>query len=286
MRARREPAGSQGGMALIAVLWIVAALSIIVTGMVSSVRNEVRVNATTRQTVLAGALGNAAIHLALQSIVARPERPSRLSTFDTLYQNQTIRVQVLPLNGLIDINRAPPGLLASLYVVAGKLDPQAAAALAQATLDTREPKEAGARLRGFEASEDLLRVPGMSYTLYANISRLITADVQGSGRVNPMAAPEGVLAVLADGNVERAAKIAADRDAGLAGVDTTTLNGAYIEPTASTQRFRLQARVPLPDGAWLLSSRSVDFGGGAQDGLPWRTFHTETRFEAAPGKIN
>ena len=47
-RLRRRPcARAAGGMALIAVLWIVAALAILVTGMTQSVRQQVRVTATT-----------------------------------------------------------------------------------------------------------------------------------------------------------------------------------------------------------------------------------------------
>jgi hypothetical protein len=41
----------------------------------------------------------------------------------------------------------------------------------------------------------------------------------------------------------------------------------------------VQARVPLPDGAWLLVSRWVDMNGGKADGLPWRVFHAENRLE-------
>lgn len=273
-------------MALIAVLWIVAALGIIVTGMVHAVRNEVRLVSGARQTVVAEAVGDAAIHLVLQEMAVSQDRPKRLLTSNVTYQNQTIAVQVLPLNGLIDINKAPQALLASLFSVAGGVDPNAASALAQATVETRERKDALGQAEGFEANEDLLRVPGLSYTVYANISRLITADQPGSGKVNPMAAPEGVLTVLAGGNTQRAGSIAANRDAGATGIDTTTtLTSEYID-NADTQRFQLQARVPLSNGASLLISRSVDLADGMQDGLPWRTYHTEQRFQPANDKGN
>ena len=44
------------GMALIAVLWIVAALAIMVTGMTQSVRQQVRVTAATLDAVSAQAI--------------------------------------------------------------------------------------------------------------------------------------------------------------------------------------------------------------------------------------
>ena len=91
--------------------------------------------------------------------------------------------------------------------------------------------------------------------------------------------------VLAGGDPARAASVAAGRDAGQAGVDTTTLATEFTD-NATTRRFRLTARVPLPQGSAVLISRSVDLGDGAQDGLPWRTFHVEQRLEAASGRVN
>lgn len=284
---KRLPEKPQRGMALVAVLWMVAALSIIVSGMVQTARNEVRMSASSKQMVIANAWGDAAIHLALQELSVAPQKPSRLTYINTTYHNLPIRVQVMPLNGLIDINRAPLELLSGLLTLAGKVDAATAARLAQAIVEGRTQPGGGANNRAYEAIEDLLNVPGMTYPVYANIAALITADARGSGRVNPLAAPSGVLAVLADGNLERATKVAADRDAGLEGIDTTTtLNGAFIENNAGARRFRLQARVPLPDGRWLLSSRSVDFAATARDGLPWLSFHTESRLEPALSKSN
>lgn len=273
-------------MALIAVLWMVAALGVIVTGMVHAVRSEVRLASGARQLVSGAAVGDAAIHMVLQGVVASTERPKQLITANVTYQGHAVAVQVLPLNGLIDINNAPPTLLASLFANAGKMGADAAAALAQATVETRSRKGGTGEPEGFEANEDLLRVPGISYTLYANISDLITASQPGGGRVNAMAAPEAVLAVLAGGNMERAGSVAASRDAGGVGTNTTTtLNSEYVD-NAVSQRYRLQARVLLPDGTALLVSRSVDLSDDVKGGLPWRTFHTEQRLEPKPGRGN
>ena len=98
-----------------------------------------------------------------------------------------------------------------------------------------------------------------------------------------MAAPPDVLVVLADGDWQRALQISQARDAGQVGVDTTSLNANFID-SASTKRFRLVARVPLGNGAWLLSSRVVDLGDGAKTGLPWRTLNVERRVEPALSK--
>lgn len=267
------------GVALLAVLWIVAALSVVVAGMLQSVRDEVRVVSAARDTLQAGARGQAAIVLVLQELAANPTPQARLREVVVSYQNQPISVTIQPLNGLININSASEALLAKLFSISGQLDPVAANTLAQRVVQERSTGDNRTMTGGFEATEDLLRVPGLDYTLYAKISGLITADLQGGGRVNPLAARADVLGVLADGNFERAGRMAADRDAGLAGIDTTTLVGEFVDNAAS-QHFRLQARVPLADGRWLLSVRWVQMRQGMPDGPPWQIFRSEDRFEA------
>lgn len=275
IRSRR-----QGGIALVAVLWMVAALSIVVTSMSSSVRQEVKAVSASRQSLVGEAMGQAAIQLVLQDLASKPDRTQALSYVDTVFRDTPMRVRVLPLTGLIDINNAPPALLASLFRYAGA-DAKSAEALAAATIDWRSAKDGRGRPVAFEAPEDLLRVRGIDYTLYARLSAVVTADLQGSGRVSLSAAPGEVLTVLASGNAAPPAGRATEGDTARAGIDTTTLNSEFTDSNAQTQRFQLQARVPLSGGSWLLVSRTVDFSGGT-NGLQWRTIHTDSRFEPVP----
>ena len=280
-----RPGFRHQGMVLIAVLWLVAALSIIVTGLTRSVREEARMMSRARQSVEALGIGDAAIQIVLQGMSAQPAPRGRLNEIDVVYRGVPVSVQVMPLNGLIDINAASLPLLARLYAVAGGLPTEAAEALAQATVAARERKDSAGRAVRFEAGEDLLQVPGIDYSLYARLSGLITADLRGGGKVNPMAAPLGVLAVLADGNVAVAQRIAADRRAGLEGIDTTALNAGVID-NATVRRFRLQARVPLVDGTWVRVARTVDLTPRARDGMPWHTFSSGHSFEPVGQKNN
>ena len=270
---------AQSGMVLIAVLWIVAALSIIVAGLTRSVRQEARVLAQSRASVVAQAHGDAALQLVLQELVARPTAPSRLAYVDAVYRDAPVRVEVLPLNGLIDINNAPEALLTRLYTIAAGLSPDAAQALAQATVQARERKDAKGVAERFEAVEDLLRVPGIGYPLYARLAPLVTADLRGAGKVNPLAAPPEVLAVLAAGRADVVARITDARLAGQEGIDTTGLEAAFIDNNTSGRRLRLRARVPLATGAFLYVTRYVDLSGRGRKGLPWYTYHTELSYE-------
>ena len=268
------------GLALVAVLWIVAALSIMVTGAMHTVRSELRLVSHVRQSVEAAAKGEAAMQLVLQEIVTRNKMPDRLVLADIVFQGQIIPVKVMPLSGLIDINNAPLDLLAHMFTSAGQLDPDSSSALAQAVLDARAEKNEQGRAARFEAVEDLLRVPGLDYTVYARIAKLVTADLQGSGKVNPLAAPADVLTVLANGNEGRIAGLIAARDAGDPGVDTTMLNTAWID-SASPPLMELQAKVLQPDGNAFLVVRRVVVNSGAPDGLPWRVFHAESQYVVA-----
>lgn len=271
------------GIALIAVLWIVAALSIIVTGVVHTVRSEVRLVGAARQTVEAVALGEAAIALTLQNMAARAALPTKWLTVDAAYEGRNMVVEIVPMNGLIDINKASPALLASLYAVAGAIDAKPATALAEATVQVRSERDARGREQGFEAVQDLLRVPGVDYDLYARLSRLITAEAQGSGKINPQAAPVEVLAVLAQGNTALASALAVKRSSGAADIDTTALSGEFIDTTTSL-RYKLLAYVALPDGARVVVSRSVDLRPDPRVGLPWRIFNAEHWMQGAPAK--
>lgn len=276
---RRSPRG----MALLAVLWIVAALSVIAVGLTRSLRDETRSVALARQQVQAQALGDAALQIALQALLAGRQPLARVATTDVTWQGVPIRVELMPLNGLIDLNMAAPPLLARLFAVAGGLAPDAAQALAQAVVQARQQRDARGAPQRFEAEEDLLRVPGVDLDLYARLAPLLTADLHGSGRVNPMAAPLGVLAVLAGGNLAAAQQIAAARDAGQVGIDTTALDASLID-SAPSRRLRATAHVPMADGAAVQVARSVDLDGRSIDGAPWLTFRLITSVQPAAVK--
>jgi general secretion pathway protein K len=266
------------GMALIAVLWMVAALAILVTGFSRLARDEVGLVSSLRQGVIAQAAGDAAIALALQELASSPSPISRTVHAEVPYRGVLMAVTVMPLNGLIDINSATIPLLARLYEVAGGLSADASQALAQSTVELRTKVGPTNQAERFEAVEDLLRVPGMDYDLYARLSPLLTVYVRAGGRVNPMAAPLGVLTVLTNGDVAGASRILQSRESGAEGTDTTSLDPSYTA-VSSVRRYRVEAIVPLADGVQMRVARVVDLGRSSRDGLPWRTLHTERSFE-------
>lgn len=264
------------GMALIAVLWIVAALSIMISGVQTSVRGEIRIVGAGRQALEAVALGEAAMYMALQDLAASKERSERRLAREYSYAGRGMQVELIPLNGLIDLNKAQPDLLAALYEQAGSMPSPQATALAGDTVQYRAQRDPQGREVGFESVQDLLNVPGVDYNLYARLSALVTADLQGSGRVNPLAAPLEVLAVLASGDISRATAIF-HRQAAAAGptdIDATGLNAQWVGFSATT-RYRVQVRVPTLDGGGVMVVRHVDTRPDRFTGMPWRIFNAE-----------
>lgn len=271
---------ASAGIALIAVLWLVAALAIAVTGISQAVRGEVHVVAAERNTIQAQALGEGAIALTLQQLVVSAPLPS-YQRRAVSYQGQSIMVHAAVLNGWVDLNKADPPLLALVYRIAGGLSEPAAATLAAATIQARIRRDADGRPLEFESVQDILSLPGVDYDLYARLAPLLTTDARGSGRVNMLAAPPEVLAVLADGNQARAQALHMRRLQGEAEMDTTALHANFMDRAFNT-RYRLQAEVPLADGTLAHITRDVDIRPEPRTGLLWRIFRAENALHTAP----
>ncbi|MEZ5605721.1 MAG: type II secretion system protein GspK [Burkholderiaceae bacterium] len=278
-------------MALIAVLWIVAALSLMVIGVTGTVRQQVQVASSQRDQVSGRALGEAAASLVVQQLQVAPQRPTGLLEVPINYGGVEMKVQVAPLNGLISLNGAPPELLAALLQVAGGLPAGPAQALAADLVQwrdghpdvalTADPSARG-RARRFEAPEDLLLVPGFGYDLYARIAPLVSADLRGTARVNPAAAPPGVLEVLAQGNSQSVARYLGQRSSGQPGGDASGFNSAFID-TGGTDLYRLSVSVPLDAGKILLLVQDVALSAGASRTAPWRILRTQDQIMPAAG---
>ncbi len=259
------------GMALLAVLWVVAAMGLAVTGIVQMVRNEIKAAGMQRQILLASTKADAFILLALQNMQTSPSEPGRNpQELMVKFEDEDSTVSVLPLNGLIDINSAPVKLLAEMYRYAAALSQHEAQILAQSTQQTRQAKNANGVQQNFDATEDLLQVPGMTYNLYASLAEFVTADLRnGTGRVNVLAAPQGVIQILTGGNMARAATLTAQRNADAKALDTSFIDPELVD-MASSSTLRLQTQVALPSDGFLQKSWLVYWAVDPRSGLPWR----------------
>ena len=267
---------STRGVTLVIVLWMVAALTILVAGLVQSQRSELRLAGAARAQLLAGAAGQAAIQIAVQQLVGSAPPPDRLRRLAFSHGGRDVEVAVMPLSGLIDLNTAPQSLLTDLFRHAGGLAEGDARALAAALFERRQRPPEGGRPPRLELIEELLALPGVDHDLFARIAPLVTTDSAGNGKVNAMAAPVEVLLVLARGNADLARGIASERDAGSPAIDTTRLEVAHIDATVSS-RYRFTARMPEPDGSQVAVVRDIDTRAAVPGGPPWRTLRVAIR---------
>ena len=266
----------QRGVALIAVLWLVAAMALIVTGIVQAVRSEVRVVGLQRQATLASPMADAAVLLAMQSMHANKlELPKGNTRIPVEFEGQTFNVWVRPANGLVDINQASLELIASVYQFAGNMNADDAQKLAQSTVEFRQTKSAKGVAIGFDAPEDLLSVPAMTYSVYAKIKSLVTADLRASsGRINPMASRLGVMQVLTGGDVARARALLAQRDADGVLMDTSFFNPSQTE-VVSSPNLQFQVQVHMADASLLEKTVNIYWGTDPRSGLPWRVLSSQ-----------
>jgi general secretion pathway protein K len=269
-----SPARSGRGVALVAVLWVVAALSILVAGLVQTQRDEIRSASSSRVRLQADAVGQGAIHLAVQALMAQDKRQERLARMTIPYDGVAGQVEVQPFSGLVDLNLAPAPLLAALFAVNGQVEPAAAERLAAAVVAMRDARPSEPPPR-FKAPEELLNVEGVDYDLYARLAHLVTTDTRGSGRINPLAASQEVLLLLAGGDQALATQVAANRDADIPGMDTTRLQTAFIDNSVSS-RLRFRAFVPFPDGSHVIVVRDIDLSPAVDATAPWRTMRAYT----------
>ncbi|HSA79780.1 MAG TPA: hypothetical protein VLE23_03095, partial [Geminicoccaceae bacterium] len=163
----------------------------------------------------AEALADGAVHRAVVGLVERdpdrawrPDRRAHLIAFG----EGRVRVTIADEDGKVDLNAAPPELLAGLLHQLG-LEEDAADALADRIVDFRdeddEPRpegaedpdyfaagrDLGAQDRPFAVEGELLQVLGMSRDLYQRMRPYITV-FSGAEAVDPLRAPRLVLAAI------------------------------------------------------------------------------------------
>ncbi len=275
----------QKGLALVAVMWMVAALAVLAAGLTSATRSEIRVAQVARAASVAAAIGDAAIQLAALELRSSPTQFAGFRTRAFQVEGRSVEVRIVPAGGLVDLNAAPESLLRYLFVHGARMEEGAATQVAQRIVKWRSPglvlegtdyEAAGVAFRPrrgvFEYPEDLLQVLGVTYDDYDRIQSLIT--VHGGRRdVDPRAAPVGVLMLLARGDALLAARIAAIRDAGDPLVDLTGLVQEHLG-RGGTPVYRMDAVIEI-DGHSHRRTRWIDLDLPGADGSPWRTIRIE-----------
>ena len=269
------------GMALVAVLWIVAALSVMALALAGTTRVQVRTASAQRDAASAQAAGEAAVALALQELLAQPVRLDGVQHMHVQWQDMDIAVQVASLDGFVSLNGASVELLTAVLQSAGAGNAQALAEAIVAWRDgTDMPLEEGRQPRRFEAVEDLMLVPGMDYALYARIAPLMSTTARNSA-VNARSAPPEVLHALAGEQGARVDDYVSRRDEPNA--DASFLNPALAAAHGNGGTlYRVSANVPLAEGTIAHLACDVALHSDTQRGLPWTLLRQSVHVAAPP----
>lgn len=261
-------------MALLAVLWLVAALSIMLSGMLHVVRSEVGIAGQSRKIVLYSGLADAAIRLTLQELAFDKTLPTTsIQTRNILVFGTAAKVEVIPLTGRVNLNSAPASLLADTFEYGAGVSKESASRLANLVVEARDLKGAQGESQKFHAVEDLLWLAELDFDVYAKLKNVLTVDADGSGLVNPLAASLETLVILAKGDQARASQLLDSRLTTPGTVDTTTLTATHIE-MVSTSYLAIRATLPTQDGASVVRTWYTDIASPA-NGLPWRVLRVE-----------
>ena len=260
---------AQAGVALAIVLWFIAGMSLLVAGIVSQARVDTHMAQLHVARAKAVAAGDGAIRLRLAELLTARGSPAGEGSgasggYYRLGEDE-VRVTLVPVAGLIDINSATPEVLLGLFLQAG-VEQDEAQALAENVLKSRSPAAARGAPGGsgrLEAMEYLLRVPGMSRSLLDAVRDFIVVGTPAQGGMNWSVAPDEVLAVLDRVDAARAAGVRA-RQGATAGNAVPVLARAY----------RADAVLRYGERNWL-RRQWIEMSAAHGGELPWSVVRTE-----------
>lgn len=275
-QARPAPVG-QRGVALAIVVWFIAGMSLLVAGIVSSARMDTKMTQLHLARAKSVAAGDGAIQLMLADHLLREEPAFNVAEY--WLGNVQVTVMLYPTAGLIDLNATPQKVLAALFFIIGRVPEGDANVLADNVVKWRsgsvgisKPRKTGKRFRSIE---DLLRVEGMSRTLFDAVKDFIVASDSPGAATNWALAPEVLLQVLEKSKPEELAAVKRRREQ-LASAQVDRKTGAEVQPKVRSLSgtYRIDALVRYGDQTWL-RRRWVSVGAVRESLLPWQVLRTE-----------
>ena len=253
----------ESGMALGIVVWFIAGMSLLVSGIVFQAKVDTKLAQIHYFKAMATAAGDGAINLALAEQISLRESGQGGIDRQRQYRvgQQVVDVVMIPGDIFVNLNTATTAELIGVFSVAAneangngessRFDPRS---LADAVVNFRDGKGSGnSRRQSFYSPEDLLRVPGLSRSVYDGVRDfIVVTDIGASGGPN-WTVEEKLSALNAIGE-----------GTGMA------LQGVVRQ---NTSFLRIDAKVSIGDKSWL-RRRWVSMGSG-DSGLPWQFVRSE-----------
>lgn len=259
------------GVALLLVLWLVAAMAVTVAGAMALAREEVSVTGSRLNEAKAFAIGKAVARLAILDRLEALESSAileedstvqfgRVFSADYVIDGFTVRASVFPASGFVSLSEANAEIWAQLLVGLGGMSKAEAGQVAERIVETEMSAALGARRGGFGAIfaarlngagggqfvEQLLSVEGMSRDIYDRIRRSVS-PFGGEGGVVSSDAPPELQSVFGVANGEGMEQVSASDNQG---------GGFCVEVS-----FRLSKAEALSQRIWVQASDLSDAGG-------------------------
>lgn len=235
----RHPSDHPRGLALPAVLWTLAALSMLLGSLVLFARVETQLTSTLVDQQQAHSLMHAGLNY-VQSALRQDQRLSQQPPLDAAVEldGHSIGLRLVNVAGLIDLNEADNVLITQLFLQVLQWPPDKT----QAFLEYRRSQPVPA----FASLADVRRAPGMDAAAWPRIAPLVTVHGGGTG-VNVLLAPLEVLTALRPENPRAVQAFDQARRQPGETPDLTLINSPHHQPV-SVGAYRLDATVTLGEG--------------------------------------
>ena len=281
------------GAALILVLWLVAALSLVVLAGAQGVRQQAQRATLDLERLRTESVLDAAIQVVAQRLLVDKGQGSQYRILRLALGSSDVWVEITPSGGLVDVNVASDALLQALFQRAGGLSSGEAAILSSRVRDYLDPDDAPGGVGGAEAAQyraagwptlprnaaledlsELKFVLGMTTGLYEIIAPHL--GINGQQRIEIDSAPPALIDALT-GQQGLGARIHNSPPEMRAGVLLSGAAAEFFTPTRSSgaQTMRLRAFARAEGERWWLREVWVDLGERPDALTPWTTLSIE-----------
>jgi hypothetical protein len=248
------------------LLWFIAALSLLVAGVMGLSRAEVSSAKLYLMQAEAGAIGDGAARLAAKALVRKDLSQKSDLHGELLFAQHPVAIRLVPVTGLVDTLIAEPELLTQVFAAVTDLTDSEARALADSVVQWRSPTQEQEEQRKVGPTvyvlEDIMAVPGLTRDIFEQLKWFVCAGCN-SGQFDIQNAPSRLRNALSGTQWASESKPPDSDD-------------LWLRLTGAT---RVDARIKLKSGA--IMQRSVWVSSGGQLGRRYRPFRVkQLQFES------
>lgn len=292
------------GTALVLVLWLMAALSLLVLVSANSVRQQTQRISIDLERMRVESVLDVGIQLGVQKLMAEPNGERGYRRLRMQLGENSLQLEVIPSSGLVDVNVASDELLQAFFERVGGLSPGEATIMVARVRDYLDPDDEPGGVGGAEAPQyraagrasgprngalddlsELRMVLGMTSELYDIIQPFL--GVNGQARIRIDAAPPPLIDMLTgqQGLGERIHSSPPEsRESELLSNPAAEF---FAAGTGRAGVIRVRASVQTHGGRWWQREAWVDLNARPDTLAPWTTLSLEpTRRISGPDNRN